>query len=200
MISGEYMEFFGLPIGPEVRNVLLDLESLGRSGEFWNVPRSTGVLLSSLVRLLGARNVLEIGTSNGYSGIFLASSLGAGGGKLFTVESHKERFRMAAENFQRAGVVHCVEQIAGHAPEVLEGRFPDGSFDMAFFDATKVEYSSYLESVTPLLRKGGLLVADNVLSHEKETRPFVLGIQKDTRFRSYLLDMDNGLLLCFKDS
>lgn len=195
VVSALCMDFFGFDCGRRAEEVLLELEVLSERETFWNVPRSTGVVLAMVVNVLGARNVLEIGTSNGYSGIFLADALSHTGGRLYTVESHAERFALARENFERAGVSERVHQLRGHAPEVLDELPADVRFDLVFLDATKMEYEQYLEAVLPFLVQKGLLVADNVVSHEEDMRDFPKTVQ-DKGLRSLLLEIDNGLLLC----
>ena len=216
-------DFFGLDLGPKIEEVLLDLEDLNRRKSYWNVARSTGVLLSAMVEFMGAENVLEIGTSSGYSGIFMAAALakrgklvsGGGktgaktGGKLYTVESHAERFELARVNFGRAGLLDYVELIKGHAPEIIDEVFGGAGsggaenesgtlFDMVFIDATKMEYGSYLEAARPLLRRGGIVIGDNFLSHYESMKPFIEDIQNHEELESYLLPIDDGLLFCFK--
>lgn len=212
-------------LGARVEGVLRDLE-LKRSN-FWNVPRLSGEFLYELVRFLDARRVLEIGTSNGYSGIFLASALGVldgaagvgdddaerddgadlvGGlvregcverGRLFfTIESHTERYLEARGNFDRAGVSEFIVQIKGHAPEVFGGSevLRETKFDLIFIDATKMEYESYLEAVLPMLKRGGLIVADNCISHAADLEGFFAAVDS-LNLKSYMLPLDNGLFM-----
>ncbi len=182
--------------------VLKKLEQVAISGEkFWNVGRETGNFLNIMVQSIRAQTVLEIGTSNGYSGIWFAEALSHTGGKLYTVESHKERFGLAREHFGEAGVEKFVEQISGHAPEVFSQEdFIKRKlrFDLIFLDATKGEYESYLAAVMPLLKTGGLLIADNVLSHAGEVAGFLASVQQNPEFRSAVLPMGSGLLYAIK--
>ncbi|MBU1953665.1 class I SAM-dependent methyltransferase, partial [Patescibacteria group bacterium] len=132
------MDFFGLELEGRAKGVLLEMErDVGEGRRFWNVPRSSGVVLAAIASVLGAGRVLEIGTSSGYSGIFLAEAIRGGGrdcvggrgedgGRLYTIESHAERFAVGGENFARAGVDGFVERIKGHAPEVIYERFYEG--------------------------------------------------------------------------
>lgn len=192
----------------DIFKVLERLEEVpGRKEKFWNVPRETGNFLNMLVRASGARKVLEIGTSNGYSGLWFAEALSHTGGKLYTVESHRERFELARKNVEEAGAENVVRQIFGHAPEIFsQPDFLDlmaedggaGEFDLVFLDATKMEYRSYLDAVEPLLRKDGLLVADNVVSHRDELENFFAAVQKNREFRSVTLPLGSGLLVALK--
>lgn len=157
------------------------------------MPPTTGAFLNMLVKIAGARNVLEIGTSNGYSGIWLAEALSHSGGCLYTVESNKERFELARKNFKRAGLDTSIKQILGHAPEI----FPqiDQRFELMFVDATKMEYKSYVEGLLPMLKSGGLIVADNAISHVDELVDFFEFLNKQKNLQNLLMPVDNGLMM-----
>lgn len=187
----------------KIFNILQKLQALpDRQNKFWNVSPDTGNLLNMFTRMLQAQTVLEIGTSNGYSGIWFAEALSHTGGKLYTIESHKERFALARQHFEEAGVLPFVEQLFGHAPEIFstdEFKRLGLSCDMIFLDATKMEYASYFENVAPLLKAGGLLVADNVQSHRDDLEEFVALVRKQEGFRVVELSMGAGLLLAYKE-
>jgi predicted O-methyltransferase YrrM len=219
---------------PKILEVLRELENIkGRESLFWNVPRTTGEFLNILVRVSGAKKALEIGTSNGYSGIYIAEGLSHNGGLLYTVESNGERFRLAAKNFAAAGVADFVRQVKGHAPEILpevakvsgvgagvnvgasgfgaglaagsvggagvaEVTIPAAGFDLIFIDATKMEYKSYVAVLLPMLRTGGMIIADNCLSHADEVREYVSYLNSCADMQNVLLPVDNGLLLSLK--
>jgi caffeoyl-CoA O-methyltransferase len=174
--------------------VIKQMEKL--RGGYWNVPYTTGEFLNRLIRLAGFRRVLEIGTSNGYSGIFMADALGKNGGMFYTIESHEERYIEARKNFAEAGLADLTNQIKGHAPEILNDL--EGLFDMVFIDATKMEYLSYYKAIMPKIAAGGLLIADNCITHEDSVKNFLEYIEKDPKVQSAVLPMDNGLMLCLK--
>lgn len=186
-----------------LRSVLEKLENIpDRQEKFWNVSPEAGNFLNILVKSSKAQTVLEIGTSNGYSGLWFAEALSHTGGKLYTVESHRGRFRLAAEHFEEAGVLNIVEQIFGHAPEIFSTQEYQSRgliFDLIFLDATKMEYASYLETVLPQLRPGGVLVADNVLSHEAALQGFLDLVQQKRELQSVVLPLGSGLLLAYKN-
>lgn len=185
--------------------VLAKLETLAESPlegqNFWNVSPETGKFLNILTQIVGARAVLEIGTSNGYSGLWFAEALSHTGGKLYTVESHRGRFELARKNFEEAGAGPgpdaIVTQIFGHAPEVFaDANFPfEGTFDLIFLDATKMEYESYLEAVWPLLRPGGIFVADNMISHQREVAGFLHAVRQNPELTTTVLSLGAGLLV-----
>jgi predicted O-methyltransferase YrrM len=87
-------------------------------------------------------------------------------GRLWTIESHAERFARAEKNIKESGLGHRICQVKGHAPEVfsVEGLVPEG-LDFAFFDATKLEHQGYFDCVFPRMKSGGIIVVDNVVSH-----------------------------------
>jgi predicted O-methyltransferase YrrM len=185
--------------------------------KYWNVPRGTAELLRALASRKDVRKILEIGTSNGYSGIFLAEALSHKKGILYTVESHRGRFDEARKNFRGAGLEKFVVQVYGHAPEVFwkgdehgeraknqTGRgelAEEYGFDMVFMDATKMEYAQYLEDILPRLREGGFIVADNCVSHGEELDEFFRLLDAYARkgvLKWGLLKNDNGLVVAEK--
>jgi len=188
----------------KIITVLEKLEKIpDRQERFWNVSPETGKFLNILTHSIGAKTVLEIGTSNGYSGILFAEALSHTGGKLYTVESHQERFDLAHDNFKESGVLQFVEQLFGHAPEVFETpEFQQRGllFDLVFLDATKMEYSSYLDAVLPLLKQNGILLADNMLSHEQSLENFLTQVQRNQELSSVVIPLGSGLLMARKMS
>jgi predicted O-methyltransferase YrrM len=125
-----------------------------------NVPREDGRLLRLLAEATDAQHVVEIGTSNGYSGIWFCLALRTTGGRLTTFEIERERAALARENFARAGVDPLVTLVEGDAHEEVEKL--QGPIDILFLDADKSGYLDYLDKLMPLLRPGGLVVAHNM--------------------------------------
>jgi predicted O-methyltransferase YrrM len=121
-----------------------------------------GRLLAVLVRATGGRAVLEIGTFVGTSAVWMAGSL-APGGHIDTLEADPERADRAEEWFRRAGVADRITLHRGPAADTLPG-LPDGAYDLAYIDADKTGYPRYLDHAVRLVRPGGLILADNVLS------------------------------------
>lgn len=128
-----------------------------------SVPSSdpeVALFLEITARAMNAKRALEIGTAIGYGAITLARAMGEDG-RVTTIDPSDERLRTAREFVRRAGVEQKIEFIQGKALEVLPRL--DGPFDLAYIDAVKEEYVSYLELIVPRLRTGGVLIADNVL-------------------------------------
>ena len=128
------------------------------------VSSGQGKFLQLLARILGARNILEIGTLGGYSTIWMARALPEGG-KIITLEADPKHADVARKNFARAGVETKVELRLGKALDTLpqiasEGR---GPFDMFFIDANKSNMPEYFEWSLKLARTGSVIIADNVV-------------------------------------
>jgi predicted O-methyltransferase YrrM len=125
-----------------------------------NVPESDGRLLYDLVLKNGFRRALEIGTSTGHSGVWIAWALSKTGGKLVTIEIDRERHREAIANFKEAGLSEYVEARLGDAHKLVPAL--DGPFDFVFSDADKEWYTNYFVSVWPKVTSGGCFTAHNV--------------------------------------
>jgi predicted O-methyltransferase YrrM len=140
--------------------VLRDIAEKGAARELPLVDAEVGALLRVLAVSIGAAKILEIGTAVGYSGIWLAGALPAGG-MLMTLEIDPDRAREARENFARAGLTDRTSVIVGDAERMIAK--VAGPFDLVFQDGAKHLYSPLLDRIVSLLRPGGLLVTDNVL-------------------------------------
>jgi predicted O-methyltransferase YrrM len=165
------------------QGLLALLDDLARAGEatdareperakrMLNVTPDTGRLLWILVRAARATRILEVGTSNAYSTIWLADAARATGGRVTTLEADPDKVRLARANLARAGLEPLVEIRPGRAAEALAALA--GPFDFVFLDADRPSYVTYLDLVLPRLVSGGLLVADNVTSHAAELADYL---------------------------
>ena len=144
---------------PEKR-ILSVLDEMRKSGKtYLSVPVSDGRVLRLLTEAVGAKTVVEIGTSTGYSGLWFCLALQKTGGKLTTFEIDSGRASTARRHFEQAGVAQLVNVIEGDAHAKLAGL--KGPIDLAFIDADKEGYVDYLNKLLPLLRPGGLILAHN---------------------------------------
>jgi len=125
-----------------------------------NVPEADGRALYDLVLKNGCRRALEIGTSTGHSGIYIAWALGKTGGKLITIDIDEGRYREALGHFKEAGVAAFVDARLADAHDLVPKL--EGPFDFVFIDADKEWYTNYAKAVLPKLTVGGLLTAHNV--------------------------------------
>ena len=155
----------------ETAEVLAELEKTQK--EFWNIPRKTAVLINTFIKMMNVKNALDIGTSNGYSGIWIAKALKQTGGKLTTIEYYDKRQSVAIENFTKCGVVDIVRPLQGSACDILESLDEDEKFDFVFIDANKREYVKYFELVKPHLTEKALIIADNITSHAEKVQTFI---------------------------
>ena len=146
---------------------------------------------------MNATRVLEVGTSNGYSTIWLGDAAEAVGGKVLSLEIEAERTAQAAENLAEAGVAEFVELRTQDAAEALRS-FADGAFDLIFLDAERTLYAGYWPDLIRALRPNGLLVVDNTLSHSKELVEFSELVYSDPQVTSTLVTVGAGVLLIVK--
>ncbi len=141
--------------------VLAELDDMRASGEtYMSVGKDAGRLLRLLTEAADAKHVVEIGTSTGYSGLWFCLALQRTGGKLTTFEVDPGRAARAREHFKKAGVDHLVTVVEGDAHQTVSQL--KGPVDVVFIDADKRGYPDYLNKLLPLVRPGGLILADNV--------------------------------------
>ncbi|HCO95561.1 MAG TPA: hypothetical protein DIU00_16700 [Phycisphaerales bacterium] len=143
----------------KILSVLEDMDRNQRRG-MMNVPQEDGRVLRMLAEAVGAKHVVEIGTSNGYSGIWFCLALRTTGGKLTTHDIDEGRASLARKNFKRAGVDNMVTLVMGDAHETIT-RIKE-PIDVVFIDADKEGYPDYLKKLLPLIRPGGLILSHNI--------------------------------------
>jgi len=157
-----YGQYSPVPMNDEEKHILEILEDMNRnqSAGMMNVPTVDGRILRLLAEVTNAKHVVEIGTSNGYSGIWFCLALRTTGGKLTTHEIDEGRASLARKNFKRAGVDKLVTLVMGDAHEtVMKIKEP---IDVLFIDADKAGYGDYLDKLLPLVRPGGLILSHNI--------------------------------------
>lgn len=169
------------------------------------VGRIEGRFLKMLVRLVNARRVLEIGMFTGYSALMMAEGL-PDGGRIITCDVDPKAESIARKYFAESPHGHKIEVRMGPALETIKSL--TGPLDMVFIDADKGNYSNYYESCFPLVRPGGLIVADNVLWSGKVLQPedddtraivaFDALVQSDPRVENVCLTVRDGMMLAWK--
>lgn len=157
-----------------------------------NLEPDSARLLHLLVLATGAKRVLELGTSNGYSTIWLGDAVAANGGILQGVDNEGDRLVEARDNTMR--VLVPVEFHFADAGDFLRDSEP-GAWDMIFLDAERPAYTAYWSDLVRVLRPGGLLAVDNVLSHADEVADFRTLVTADRRVTEALAPTGAGLLL-----
>jgi predicted O-methyltransferase YrrM len=174
-----------------------DAVNTERSRRMLNITRDTGEFLSVLVRAMFARRVLEIGTSNGYSTLWLAEAARDIGGSVTSVELSEFKVKLASDNFARSGLSSVISLIHDDAGRVLE-RLEPNSLDLVFLDSERPEYPGWWSNLRRVLRPGGLLVVDNATSHPEQMAPFVALVKADAEFTTSLVPVGKGEFLAVK--
>jgi predicted O-methyltransferase YrrM len=188
-----------------LRALLEELEERGRaydagetdhSKKMLNLDPETARLAHILTRSSGAKRILEIGTSNGYSAIWLASAVAETGGRLITIDVSAEKQAMARENLQRAGLLERVELVLGKAGTIVKELA--GPFDAVFFDADRKGAAENLKVLLPKLAPRALLLADNVLSHPEEIAGYLEAVMKLEEFEHVVVPIGKGLSVAYR--
>ncbi|MEI8389328.1 MAG: class I SAM-dependent methyltransferase [bacterium] len=176
--------------------------------EFWNISPEVANFLNLLIKSGNYKNILELGTSNGYSAIWLALALQETGGHLVSIEYSEERKELARKNLEECNLLDKVTLIQGKIIEILERLdlklfylHEDNDIpyiDFAFVDASKLEYAEYFNLIHPMLKKNGMIVADNVVSHESKLWNYIDMMTAHEDYQTVKLDIGAGLLVSLK--
>jgi predicted O-methyltransferase YrrM len=159
------------------------------------IPPVTGKFLALLCASTPKGGVLEVGTSAGYSSLWLSLACRERGDHLTTFEVLEEKIARANETFEAAGVTDQIQLIHGDAREVIDG-YRDVAF--CFLDAEKDIYIDIYERVLPNLVPGGILAADNVISHADALSDIVAQAEDDARVDALVVPIGKGILVCRK--
>ena len=168
-----------------------------RSRRMLNITRDTGEFLAVLALASGARRILEVGTSNGYSTLWLAQAARTFGGSVTTVECDDSKAALASANFARSGLAPFIELVHEDAGPFLR-RAPDRAYDLLFLDCERQEYAGWWPDLCRALRRGGLLIVDNATSHAEELRPLRALAAADPQFATCLVPVGKGEFLAVK--
>jgi len=155
----------------------------------WNITPEDGRLLRVLTEAIGAKHVVEIGTSHGYSAIWLCLALQSTGGKLITHEIDPDRVLLARKNFKQAGVDHIVTLIEGDAHKTVAKL--KGPIDILFLDADKAGNIDYLNKLLPLVRPGGLILAHNTTDLESLMQDYLEAVTASPDLETIFLHKDD---------
>jgi len=159
------------------------------------IPPETGKFIALLAVLAPGGTYLEIGTSGGYSALWLSLACREVGRKLVTFELMEEKINLAKETFKAAEVEDVVELVEGDAREYLDG-YKNVSF--CFLDPEKEVYTDCYDKIIPNMIAGGILVADNAISHKDVLEPFLNRAMSDNRVDAVVVPIGRGELLCRK--
>ena len=174
-----------------------DAAQADRLARFRNVEPETAELLGVLIRAVGARRILELGTSNGYSTIWLADAAQATGGRVLSVDVDPVRTELAQANLVATRLEELVELRTEDAAATLAGS-DDGAWEFVFLDAERPEYPRYLLDLVRTLAPGGVLAVDNVRSHEHELVEFTALIEGQAALTQTVVPVGAGLRLAVR--
>jgi predicted O-methyltransferase YrrM len=190
-------------VNPERRAVAAEVFAAGRDYDagrsnrldrLRNVEPDTAELLGVLVRAARARRVLEVGTSNGHSTLWLGDGAESVGGHVETLDIDPRRTQLALANLERAGLAGVVDcRTVGAAQALAE--YPDAAWDLIFLDAERDEYTGYWPNLRRTLAPRGLIAVDNAVSHGSELMEFDRILAADPRLTTALVPVGAGLLL-----
>lgn len=167
--------------------------------QFWSVPRKDGEFLHFLIKATRSRNILEVGTSHGFSAIWMGLALEETGGRITTIEIDKERYNLARKHVSEAGLSQRITCIKGDAhAEVVR---LDGPFDFVFLDADKEGQLDYFNKLYPKkLVPGGILTVHNAIRQASSMKDYLEMIRKHPDFDTVTLSvtMDDGFCLSYR--
>jgi len=179
-----------------LEQTLHDLEQTQK--DFWNISRQTGNFLNMLVKMNNSKKILEIGTSNGYSGLWLLDALKYTGGHFTTIEYYDKRQSIAIANYKKCGFDGMFTTMQGQACDILEELPEEEKFDFVFIDANKREYVKNFELIKPHLLPHSIIAADNINSHREKIQTYLDAVFADKDFQTEILDLPAGLSVSYK--
>lgn len=182
--------------------LILEMEKYASEYNVPIVTKEVAEYLKFIVKSNGIKNILEVGTAIGYSGILMAKEIEKNGGKLYTIEIDEERYNLAQENFKKSGLNNIVS-IKGDAVEEIKKI--DEKFDFVFIDASKGHYMEFFEDSYKLLNKDGIIFIDNIMFrgylYKEYPKRFKTIVRRLNEFIEYLYSRNGGefVLLPFGD-
>jgi predicted O-methyltransferase YrrM len=167
------------------------------SRRYLNLEPETAEAVILLLRIGRVRRLLEIGTSNGYSTIWIASALASYGGRVTSIEKNPQKHAQARENLSRTGLLSFADLLIGDATEIVTSL--EGPFDCVFFDADRISAPRQLDLLLPKLFSPALLLADNALSHPAEIADYLARIERLDHTSHSVLKIGKGLSVAYRD-
>jgi len=178
-------------MNPSIQKLLNELEYFGQKNKgYFNIPASTGKFFYNLILISKAKNILEVGTSNGYSTIWLAEAAKQNKGSVTTIEKSDFKIKTAKENFKRTKL-NNIKIIQGDAlkeiPKLKE------KFDFMFIDAIKKDYINYLRLNEKNLEKNAIIVADNAIMFKDKMQDYLNYVESNKNYSSVLIPIGSGV-------
>lgn len=190
----------------DLTKLLRELEQLGEENDatveqkelkYLNITSDTGEFLAVLIKASAARQALEVGTSNGYSTLWLASALPEDG-HVTTLEVSPYKIEQAARNFKRANLAHKITTVQDDASYYISQN--SEQFDLIFLDADRSKYMEFARQVIVRVRPGGLLVCDNAVSHASEMEEFLRFVENTGEFTTVTVPIGKGQFVACKNA
>ena len=173
------------------------------------ISKNIGMFYNILLKSINAKNILEIGMSVGYSGLWFADAVMSNkqlNGQIITIDREKFKIDSARRNFEEAGADSLIKIREGEARKILheiKAEFNENYFDFIFIDADKESYIEYFDLCLPLVRKGGIIAADNILFPERFNQimaDYLSHIRSKSNVQSVSIPIDNGEEITIKIS
>ena len=171
------------------------------------ISKNIGMFYNIMLKSINAKKILEIGMSVGYSGLWFADAVTSStqsGGQIITIDREKFKIDQATQNFDEAGVSSLIKIREGEARKILhevKEEFGENYFDFIFIDADKESYIEYFDLCLPLVRKGGIIGADNILFPERFNEmmaDYLSHVRSNPNVQSVTVPIDNGEEVTFK--
>lgn len=202
MLTLEKISYINTQFDSKTESILLELEKTQE--DFWNLDRISANFLNLLIQINNSKNVLEIGTSNGYSGIWILKALENTNGDFTTIEFWEKRQSIARKNFETLFPTKKVNAKIGSAIVVLEDLKDDinngklKKFDFVFIDANKKEYIEYFDLIDKMITNNAVILADNILSHYEKVENYVKNLFNNKNYQSQIVDMGTGMMIAVR--
>ncbi|MGD9580735.1 MAG: O-methyltransferase [Vampirovibrionia bacterium] len=177
-----------------IESKLKELEKTRK--DFWNVSPELGKLLYIMAKTKQAKNILELGTSNGYSTIWLALAAQELKTTVTTIEYHQCRVDLANENFTQCGLTDYIKSFQGKIIPFLEET--KEQYDFIFIDACKYEYIEYFKILENKIPQGSIIISDNITSHKESVQDYIDYSSSLNAFKTVFIPMDEGILINYK--
>ena len=171
------------------------------------ISKNIGMFYNIMLKSINAKKILEIGMSVGYSGLWFADAVISStqsDGQIITIDREKFKIDKATQNFEEAGVYSLIKIREGEAKKILheiKEEFGENYFDFIFIDADKESYIEYFDLCLPLVRKGGIIGADNILFPERFNEmmaDYLSHVRSNPNVQSVTVPIDNGEEITFK--
>jgi len=184
----------------DIQQFLVNLRQHGLTNTIPNISEKNAQFLKDMIRIGGVRNLLEIGTANGYSTIHLCLALRENNGHLTSIDYSLPSYEEAVENIKNAEVDDIATLIFGNALEELP-KLPEASFDMIFIDGQKKRTLDFFRLSFPLLKTGGFFIIDDVIKFAEKMSSFYEFLEQQKIPNTILkIDADDGVMLIVKRS